>query len=154
MQNKDIYINDLEGRQASQLFVELDGVLHEAEFGSDVGKDWESLRRGASNRASTETLKEIRRQFLESWGETVRKWRVRVQERADRSWNEYLKSKEKEKEKVRAQEVLKELGRQKQKREEKEKVRAQEALKELGRQKQNQEEKDKAKEFNILGWVF
>lgn len=107
MRKKESYIQDLKDRQPSQLLVELEGVLHEAEYGSDVGRDFQSLRAGASNGSSQEMLREIRGQFRRSWAETVRKWQRRVQEEADRSWNQ-------EQEKLKAQEKLQEREKQKQ----------------------------------------
>ena len=50
--------------------------MHEAEFGSDVLRDFHSLRAGADRGASSEVLTDIRKGFLRSWAKTVRKWRA------------------------------------------------------------------------------
>ena len=169
MHRKNDYIQDLKGTQASQLYVDLDGILHEAEYGSDVTRDFQSLRAGASSGASRQMLRETRSRFLKSWGETVRKWQGRVQVEADRSWNEYQKEllmertkkqeeldkyekqKQAEDAEVKAQEKLKELEWKKHKEDvEMRAHQAQEKLKELEKRKEEQKDQAKKVRFNFL----
>ena len=146
-----IYLESpLRHQQAKQLVADLEGVLHEAEFGSDVLHDTMSLRKGASKGASKEEVRGIRKGFLKSWGKTLLMWRRCLQdidaERAEKREREKREAQEKvkEQERLKAREKLKEQV--KQKHEEREKLKAQE--------KQGQEEKDQGKKVRFLDSFF